>query len=160
MARRTSSRRSSLMDTSRVMVELADRPWPSGGTPAVRVPILRRRRAARRPDGPSGRWHHRAVDDHPRRTPVDPDRYGPDVLGRPAARARSTPTPAEHGLVVEDVTTGWVGAVTRVEVSGGLRVVVLEDRHGRTRTFPLGPGFWVDGQPVDLVAPTGPAAPV
>ena len=58
--------------------------------------------------------------------------------------------------------TGWVGAVTRVEKSGGLHVVVLEDRAGRTRTFPLGPGFWVDGAPVTLTPPvtsTAPAAP-
>lgn len=92
------------------------------------------------------------------------DRYGQDVLGgtgRPHTprRPASTRTPAEPGLVVEEVTTGWVGAVVRVEKSGGMQVVVLEDRHGRTRTFPLGPGFWVDGAPVELVAPAGPAAP-
>ncbi len=61
--------------------------------------------------------------------------------------------------MVEEVTTGWVGAVTRVEKSGGLHVVVLEDRAGRTRTFPLGPGFWVDGAPVELTAPTRASAP-
>lgn len=94
------------------------------------------------------------------------DRYGPDVLaGPPAAHHRaprtSTPTPATTGLVVEEVTTGWVGAVTRVEKSGGTHVVVLEDRRGRTRTFPLGPGFWVDGEPVELTAPVvaGPRQP-
>ncbi|NCT90199.1 DUF3097 domain-containing protein [Cellulomonas sp. APG4] len=90
------------------------------------------------------------------------DRYGPDVLaGARATHHRaprtSRPTPAATGLVVEEVTTGWVGAVTRVEKSGGTHVVVLEDRNGRTRTFPLGPGFWVDGEPVELTAPTGPA---
>lgn len=66
------------------------------------------------------------------------------------------------GLVVEEVTTGWVGAVKRVEKSGGMHVVVLEDRHGKMRTFPLGPGFWVNGQPVKLVPavrPTGPQTP-
>lgn len=61
--------------------------------------------------------------------------------------------------MVEEVTTGWVGAVVGVEASGGVRVVVLEDRHGRTRTFPLGPGFWIDGAPVELV-PAASAAPV
>ncbi len=57
--------------------------------------------------------------------------------------------------------TGWVGAVVRVEKSGGQHVVELEDRSGRTRTFPLGPGFWIDGEPVILTAPVGrtPAAP-
>ncbi|WP_213281309.1 DUF3097 domain-containing protein [Cellulomonas hominis] len=85
------------------------------------------------------------------------DRYGPDVLSATSARTHrrptSTPLPAERGLVVEEVTTGWVGAVVRVEKSGGEHVVVLEDRHGRTRTFRLGPGFWVDGKPVELTAP-------
>ena len=95
------------------------------------------------------------------------DRYGSDVLGGPAtphhrARPVSRPHPAEHGLVVEEVQTGWVGAVVRVEKSGGMHVVVLEDRAGRTRSFPLGPGFWVDGAPVELTAPVttrAPAAP-
>ncbi|GEL96189.1 DUF3097 family protein [Cellulomonas composti] len=97
---------------------------------------------------------------------MDTDRYGPDVLaGSPSVHHRaprtSRPAPAERGLVVEDVTTGWVGAVVRVEKSGGVHVVVLEDRRGRTRTFPLGPGFWVDGEPVVLTAPVvaAPAAP-
>ena len=82
------------------------------------------------------------------------DRYGTDVLADdPHARRRPTsrPEPAVPGLVVEDVETGWCGAVLRVEVSGGMRLVVLEDRRGRTRSFPLGPGFWVDGRPVTLV---------
>jgi hypothetical protein len=85
------------------------------------------------------------------------DRYGPDVLSATSARTHrrptSTPLPAERGLVVEEVTTGWVGAVVRVEKSGGEHVVVLEDRKGRTRTFRLGPGFWVDGKPVELTPP-------
>jgi hypothetical protein len=70
--------------------------------------------------------------------------------------------PADVGLVVEEVTTGWVGAVLGAETSGGMRVVVLENRAGTTRTFPLGPGFWIDGQPVELVRPattTPPARP-
>ena len=94
------------------------------------------------------------------------DRYSQDVLAagpHPSARRpTSRPVPADRGLVVEEVMTGWVGAVTRVEKSGGLHVVVLEDRAGRTRTFPLGPGFWVDGAPVTLTPPvtsTAPAAP-
>ncbi len=97
------------------------------------------------------------------------DRYGADVLSSttPAPvphrrRPVSRPQPAERGLVVEDVETGWVGAVVRVEKSGGMHVVVLEDRAGRTRTFPLGAGFWVEGEPVELTAPVtsrAPAAP-
>lgn len=86
------------------------------------------------------------------------DRYGPDVLaqGRPdhhRAPVTTADMPATRGLVVEEVTTGWVGAITRLEKSGGLHVVVLEDRKGRTRTFPIGPGFWVDGKSVRLVPP-------
>lgn len=96
-----------------------------------------------------------------------PQRYRSDVLaagsteGHPRRPRTSTPIPATPGLVVEDVTSGWVGAVVRVEKSGGMHVVVLEDRHGVTRTFPLGPGFWVDGAPVELTAPVGraPARP-
>ncbi|GAA1983165.1 DUF3097 domain-containing protein [Isoptericola halotolerans] len=104
------------------------------------------------------------------------DRYGNDVLAAASTRSpgapdgsahhrrrpTSQPRPAERGLVVEEVQTGWVGAVVRVEKSGGMHLVVLEDRQGRTRSFPLGPGFWVDGQPVELTAPVtsrAPAAP-
>ncbi len=93
------------------------------------------------------------------------DRYGSDVLSGGSdhhpRRPVSRPVPAERGTVVEEVITGWVGAVVRVEKSGGQHVVELEDRAGRTRTFPLGPGFWIDGEPVILTAPVGraPAAP-
>jgi hypothetical protein len=101
------------------------------------------------------------------------DRYGSDILspassGAPNGSAHhrrkpvSRPRAAEAGLVVEEVTSGWVGAVVRVEKSGGVHLVVLEDRRGRTRSFPLGPGFWVEGQPVELTAPVtsrAPAAP-
>ncbi len=68
--------------------------------------------------------------------------------------------PADAGLVVEDAETGWCGAVLRVERSGGMHLVVLEDRRARTRSFPLGPGFLLDGSPVRLVAPAGPARPL
>ena len=54
---------------------------------------------------------------------------------------------------MEDVETGWVGAVVRVEKAGGVHVVHLEDRHGRTKGFRLGPGFLVDGAPVTLTPP-------
>ena len=90
------------------------------------------------------------------------DRYGTDVLSgdwRTPPRGRTTEVAAEPGLVVEDVETGWCGAVVRLEKAGGIHVVHLEDRRGRTRGFPLGPGFLLDGAPVALVAPRGPAAP-
>lgn len=81
------------------------------------------------------------------------DRYGTDVLSadpHTPRRPRSVDRPAEPGLVVEDPQSGFVGAVIRVE--GGR--VELEDRRGRVRVFPLGPGFWVDGRPVSLTAPS------
>ena len=86
------------------------------------------------------------------------DRYGTDVLStdwRAPRRGRAQEVEAEPGLVVEDVDTGWCGAVVRVEKAGGMQVVHLEDRHGRTKGFPLGPGFLVDGSPVVLTVPTG-----
>lgn len=56
-------------------------------------------------------------------------------------------------MVVEDAQTGFVGAVVQIEKSGGMQVVELEDRRGRTRSFPLGAGFWLDGQPIIALAP-------
>lgn len=82
------------------------------------------------------------------------DRYGFDVLADSNNQARTLPrVPARIGLVVEDVETGWVGAIIRVERTAGLAVMVLEDRQGRTRSFPLGPGYWIDGRPVEITAP-------
>jgi hypothetical protein len=84
------------------------------------------------------------------------DRYGADVLAgdwKVPPRGRSREVAATPGLVVEDVETGWCGAVVRLEKAGGLHVVHLQDRRGRSRGFPLGPGFLLDGDPVLLVAP-------
>jgi len=87
------------------------------------------------------------------------DRYGSDVLagGRAPVRPVSTPVEAVRDLVVEEVITGWCGAVVRCDRD--LRTVELEDRRGVRRTFPLGPGFLLEGRPVLLHAParTGPA---
>ena len=84
------------------------------------------------------------------------DRYGTDVLANDPhkdphndRRVRSVERCAEVGLVVEDPQSGFVGAVVRTE---GPRVE-LQDRHGRNRVFPLGPGFLVEGRPVILTAP-------
>src|ERR1700745_3499128 len=77
------------------------------------------------------------------------DRYGTDVLATGGRKPRSAEHPAELGLVVEDAETGYVGAVVRVEYGR----VDLEDRHGRTRGFPLGPGYLLEGRPVILTAP-------
>ena len=85
------------------------------------------------------------------------DRYGRDVLTNSPhpKRPTSVETPAEPGLVVEDVQTGFCGAVVACDKHG----VTLEDRHGKRRAFPLGPGFWLDGKPVALVRPASAAAP-
>jgi hypothetical protein len=89
------------------------------------------------------------------------DRYSGDVLA-PGWGRRRPPTPrvaAERDLVVEDVETGFCGAVVRTEKTTGGLTVTLEDRHGRHRVFPMGFGFLVDGSPVELVRPVQPAAP-
>jgi hypothetical protein len=91
---------------------------------------------------------------------MPPDRYGTDVLStdwRAPRRGRAVETQADLGLVVEEVTTDWCGEVVAVERDLG--TLTLEDRRGQRRTFPLGPGFLLEGVPVVLVAPTrrGPA---
>ncbi len=89
------------------------------------------------------------------------DRYGADVLAgdwRAPRGGRARPVPAEPGLVVEDAQTGFCGAVVRVETAGGMIVVHLEDRRGRLRGFPLGPGFLLEGESVVLTRPTPPDA--
>lgn len=86
------------------------------------------------------------------------DRYGSDILSRnphTPKLTRSTEQPAEKGLVVEDAQSGYVGAVVRIE--GGR--VELEDRRGKVRAFPMGPGFLIDGKPVSLVVPKRAVAP-
>ncbi|CAJ1583443.1 DUF3097 domain-containing protein [[Mycobacterium] wendilense] len=88
------------------------------------------------------------------------DRYGKDVLAsnpHQRTRVRATERPVELGLVVEDAATGYVGAVVRVEYGR----MDLEDRHGKVRGFPVGPGYLIDGAPVILTPPrrATPAAP-
>ena len=82
------------------------------------------------------------------------DRYGSDVLGtdwRRPPRGRAVEISADKGLVVEEVSTDWCGEIVAVERD--LATVTLEDRRGRRRTFPLGPGFLLEGAPVVLRAP-------
>ena len=82
--------------------------------------------------------------------------YG-DILARGRNRRKVPEVVAEPGLVAEDPASGFCGAVVRFEQGN----VVLEDRHGRTRLFPLTPaGFLIDGKPVTLVRPTRTEAPV
>lgn len=88
------------------------------------------------------------------------DRYGTDVLAagwRERTAKRVPRVPASGDLVVEVADDGFCGAV--VGIQSGL--VELEDRAGRRRLFPLGPGFLIDGEDVVLEAPErrAPAAP-
>ncbi|MDA2891056.1 DUF3097 domain-containing protein [Mycolicibacterium sp. BiH015] len=88
------------------------------------------------------------------------DRYGTDILAsnpHQSRKPRSTEQAIEIGMVVEDAQTGFVGAIVRVEYGR----MELEDRNGRTKPFPVGPGYLIDGKPVILTAPkrAAPAAP-
>ncbi len=86
------------------------------------------------------------------------DRYGTDVLAagwRESGRRRIARVEAARGIGVEVADDGFCGAITGLP-SG---LVELEDRAGRRRLFPLGPGFLIDGADVVLVAPSAPAAP-
>jgi len=61
--------------------------------------------------------------------------------------------------VVEEAQTGFCGAVLGCEKGPGGDLVTLEDRFGKRRVFPLGPGFLLDGGPVRLVRPRVVTAP-
>ncbi|CUU55796.1 Protein of unknown function (DUF3097) [Parafrankia irregularis] len=78
--------------------------------------------------------------------------YGSDVLAQSSVDARAPRPPRaveiERDLVVEDAESGFCGAVVGIEAGG----VILEDRHGRRRSFPLDGGvFLLDGEPVTLI---------
>jgi hypothetical protein len=76
--------------------------------------------------------------------------YGPDVFASSRPRTVVPTVPAERGLVVEEVTTGWCGAVVECDKER----VSLEDRRGVVRVFPLDPGaFLLDGRAVTLTRP-------
>ncbi|RJS47633.1 DUF3097 domain-containing protein [Nocardioides cavernaquae] len=91
------------------------------------------------------------------------DRYGTDVLNndwRKPKNGRAVEIETELGFVVEEVTTDWCGEV--VAIDRDLRTVTLEDRRKKRRTFPMGPGFLLEGRPVILGPPVqlrAPAAP-
>ncbi len=79
-------------------------------------------------------------------------RYASDVLAagwRQAGKVVSAELVVSGGQVLEDASTGFVGAVVRLENG----IVVLEDRRGKLRSFPLGAGFSYEGRPVTLVPP-------
>ena len=79
------------------------------------------------------------------------DRYQ-DVLKpgwQRAGRKQTRDVAMELGMVVEEGLSGFCGAVVAWE--NGL--VVLEDRKLKRRSFPVGPGFLLDGEPVALRIP-------
>lgn len=84
--------------------------------------------------------------------PMPSSRYSNDVLSpgwQRGTKKTSRDEVVKVGMVVEDPASGFVGAVLRWE--NGL--VILEDRKGRRRSFPLGPGFLLEGEPVTLKVP-------
>jgi Protein of unknown function (DUF3097) len=94
------------------------------------------------------------------RLPSSSVRYTDDVLASPASpcRGRVPEIDAEPELVVETADGRFCGAVVgvgrAVEAGEKRDTVVLEDRHGRRREFPLLPAaFLLDGRPVTLVRP-------
>ncbi|MFC7276279.1 DUF3097 domain-containing protein [Paractinoplanes rhizophilus] len=82
--------------------------------------------------------------------------YGEDVLKGQWRRKKVVPeVDAEADLVVEDADSGFCGAVVGFE----LGAVVLEDRFGKRRNFPLTPAaFLLDGKPVTLRKPAAAVA--
>ena len=83
---------------------------------------------------------------------MNDDRYGTDVLAtdwKNAGRVAVPQVEAVRDLVVEDASSGFCGAITRLEA----QTVELEDYFGKKRVFPLGGSFLIDGAPVSLVAP-------
>src|SRR5258706_9511212 len=69
------------------------------------------------------------------------------AYGDKRRRAAVPEVDAVADLVVEDAESGFCGAVVGFE----LGAVVLEDRHGKRRNFPLAPAaFLLDGAPVTL----------
>lgn len=72
------------------------------------------------------------------------------INNRPASPHR---VELKRGMVLEDLN-GWVGEVVRAERIGGEIFFGLEDAHGRVKNFPLGIGYFLEGEPVEIVAPT------
>ncbi|WP_396027300.1 DUF3097 domain-containing protein [Actinomyces ruminicola] len=157
----TAARRQALREQAARQQAAAGRSGTPGG--AGRAAAASGRSAA-------GRGGRQAATPPPAR-PSAGNRYGGDVLavdphrvGPTAVRPESVHVALTRGMVLEDRQTGFVGAAVAVEKSGGKHLVVLEDRRGLRRAFPLGPGFWLEGRPVILDPPAPrkrpPAGPV
>jgi Protein of unknown function (DUF3097) len=81
-------------------------------------------------------------------------RYDQDVLAPPSRRPAPPPqVSAEPGLVVEDGAGEFCGAVIACEKDA----VMLEDRFGKRRMFPLSGTFLLEGRRVVLTRPVVPA---
>ncbi|MDF4250595.1 DUF3097 domain-containing protein [Streptomyces sp. WMMB303] len=90
-------------------------------------------------------------------------RYDNPDLTPPWKRPRAVPeVAAEPDLVVEEVSTGFCGAVVRCEKTAEGPTVTLEDRFGKHRVFPMAAAaFLLEGRTVTLVRPApggGPGA--
>lgn len=82
--------------------------------------------------------------------------WGAQDLSRASINNRPDPprrVELKRGMVLEDLN-GWVGEVVHAERIGGEIFFGLEDAHGRVKNFPLGIGYFLEGEPVEIVAPT------
>lgn len=82
--------------------------------------------------------------------------WGAQDLSRASMNNRPAPprrVELKRGMVLEDLN-GWVGEVVRAERIGGEIFFGLEDAHRRVKNFPLGIGYFLEGEPVEIVAPT------
>ncbi|MFC2645533.1 MULTISPECIES: DUF3097 family protein [Rothia] len=82
--------------------------------------------------------------------------WGAQDLSRASINNRPAPprrVELKRGMVLEDLN-GWVGEVVRAERIGGEIFFGLEDARGRVKNFPLGIGYFLEGEPVEIVAPT------
>ncbi|MFE6741913.1 DUF3097 domain-containing protein [Streptomyces tubercidicus] len=87
-------------------------------------------------------------------------RYSPDLTPSWKKQRPAPEVPAEPDLVVEEVTSGFCGAVIRCEKTAQGPTVTLEDRFGKHRVFPMEPrGFLLEGKVVTLVRPQSAPAP-
>ncbi|UKY50200.1 DUF3097 domain-containing protein [Streptomyces inhibens] len=81
-------------------------------------------------------------------------RYSPDLTPAWKKQRPAPEVPADPDLVVEEVGSGFCGAVIRCEKTAEGPTVTLEDRFGKHRVFPMTPrGFLLEGKVVTLVRP-------
>ncbi|MDO5750657.1 MAG: DUF3097 family protein [Rothia sp. (in: high G+C Gram-positive bacteria)] len=88
--------------------------------------------------------------------PIDPYAWGAQDLNASARSHRPAPAPTvelKRGMLLEDPASGWVGEVVSAERIGGVLYFTLEDAKLRRKKFPLGPGYLLEGQPVEIIAP-------